>query len=89
MHQLRLMPGAQRQLNKLPPDDFQRIVDALQKLRDNPRHFGTRKLYGATYRIRIGNWRIIYAIIDRDNLVIVGKIARRSEDTYDGIKDLF
>jgi len=41
------------------------------------------------YRIRVGNWRVVYAVFDRDNLVIVGKIARRSEKTYDGLDGLF
>lgn len=89
MYQLKLTPRAQRELDKLPSEDLERIIIALQQLVNNPRHHGTRKLSGRIYRVRRGDWRIIYAVIDRENLIIVGKIARRSEDTYDKVRDLF
>ncbi len=88
MHQVKLTPRAQRQLDKIPAEDLGRIVAALQKLEDNPRPTGAKKLRGYIYRIRVGGWRIIYAVL-KDNLIIVGKIARRAKDTYDRIKDLF
>ena len=89
MHQLKLTSRAQRELEKLSVKDLERIAEVLQKLADNPRPPGTRKLRGQIHRIRVGDWRIIYAIIDRENLVIVGKVDRRSKDTYEGIGDLF
>ncbi len=89
MYRLKLIPRTQRQLDKLTSEDMGRIVAALQKLGDNPRPTGARKLRGSIYRIRTGDWRIIYAVFDKDNLIIVGKIARRSKDTYDKLKDLF
>ncbi len=89
MYQVKLTPRAQRQLDKLPVEDLGRIVVALQQLGDNPRPSGTKKLKGHIYRTRTGDWRIIYAVFDKDNLIIVGKIARRSKDTYDRMKDLF
>ncbi len=89
MYRLKLTSGAQRQLDKLPAEDLGRIVAALQQLGGNPRPSGVKKLRGSIYRIRVGDWRIIYAVFDKDNLIIVGKIARRSKDTYDRMKDLF
>ena len=89
MYQLKLTSRAQRQLDKLPAEDLGRIVAALHQLGGNPRPSGARKLRGALYRIRVGDWRIIYAVLDKDNLIIVGKIARRSKDTYDRMKNLF
>ncbi len=89
MYQLKLTSRAQRELDKLLAEDLGRIVAALQRLGGDPRPSGVRKLTGSIYRIRVGDWRIIYAVFDRDNLIIVGKIARRSEDTYDRIKALF
>ena len=89
MYQLKLTPGARRQLDKLPNEVLERTAAALQELVAEPRPFGARKLRGFIYRIRVGDWRIIYAIFDRENLIIVGKIARRSKDTYDRMKDLF
>jgi len=89
VYQLKLTSQAQRQLDSLPSEDLGRVGTALQRLVDEPRPSGTRKLRGSIYRIRAGDWRIIYAVFDKDNLIIVGKIARRSKDTYDRIKDLF
>jgi len=89
MYQLKLTSRAQRELGRLPAKDLGYIVPALQQLADNPRPFGVKKLRGTIYRIRVGDWRIIYAVLDKDNLVLVGKIARRSKDTYNRMKDLF
>jgi mRNA interferase RelE/StbE len=89
MYRLELTPQAQRQLDKLSVADLERIAAAIQELRDNPRASGVKKLRGPIYRIRVGDWRIVYAVFDKDNLIVVGKIARRSEDTYKKLKDLF
>ena len=89
MYRLELTSQAQRQLDKLPTADLKRIVAVLQQFRDNPRPSGVKKLRGPIYRIRVIDWRIVYAIFDKDNLIIVGKIARRSRDTYKRINDLF
>ena len=89
MYRLELTSQAQRQLDKLSVADLERIVAALQELRDKPRASGAKKLRGPIYRIRVGDWRIVYAVFEKDNLIVVGKIARRSKDTYKKIKDLF
>ena len=89
MYQLKLTSRAQRQLDKLPAEDLGRIVGTLQQLGGDPRPSGAKKLRGSIYRIRAGDWRIIYAVFDKGNLIIVGKKARRSKDTYDRVKDLF
>ncbi len=82
MYRLELTSQAQRQLDKLPVANLKRIAVILQQLRENPRPSGTKKLRGPIYRIRVGDWRVVYAIFERDNLIVVGKIARRSKDTY-------
>ena len=89
MYQLKLTSKAQRQLDKLLAEDLGRIVAAIQQLRNAPRPSGTKKLGGPIYRIRVGDWRVIYAVFDKDNLIVVGKIARRSKETYDRLKNLF
>jgi mRNA interferase RelE/StbE len=89
MYRLKLTSQAQRHLDKLLAEDLERIVAGLKQLKDNPRPSGAKKLRGPIYRIRVGDWRIIYAVFDKDNLIIVGKIARRSKDTYDRMKELF
>ncbi len=89
MYQLKLTSRAQRELDNLPAQDLARIVAALQQLGGDSRLFGSKKLRASIYRIKMGNWRIIYAVIDKDNLIIIGNIARRSKDTYQGMGNLF
>ncbi len=89
MYRVELKPRAQRELSRLPGADKGRILAALGRLADHPRPRQSLKLSGATYRLRVGAFRIIYAIFDRDDLVLVGKIARREKDTYDRLEELF
>ncbi|MFC1980739.1 type II toxin-antitoxin system RelE/ParE family toxin [Chloroflexota bacterium] len=89
MYQVKLTARARRGLDKTGGEDAERITGALQGLGGNPRPPGVRKLRGPIHRLRVGDWRIIYAVFDKDRLVLVGRITQRSEDTYDRVKDLF
>ena len=89
MYRRELTKRAQRDLDKLSGDDLERVVAAINGLKENPRPHGAKKLRVPIYRIRVGNWRIVYAVFDKDQLVIVGKVARRSERTYEGVDELF
>ena len=89
MYRVELTSTAQRELDKVQGQEFERIVVTLRGLRNNPRPFGVRKLRGPIHRIRVGDWRIIYAVFNKDGLVIIGKIAGRSENTYDEVDRLF
>lgn len=62
--------------------DRQRIVDRIQQLANNPRPMGVEKLSGkARYRVRQGNYRILYEIQDDVLIVTVVKIGD-CEDVY-------
>ena len=89
MYRVELSSRAQRELDDIRGKEFERIVVALRGLRSSPRPLGVKKLRGPVHRIRAGDWRIIYAVFAKDSLVIVGKIARRSERTYDDLDGLF
>jgi mRNA-degrading endonuclease RelE of RelBE toxin-antitoxin system len=89
MYRLELTTRAQRELGKLQGEEFRHILEAIQKLRYNPRPVASRKLRGPIHRIRCGAWRIIYAVFDKDQIIIVGKVAGRAEATYDRIDELF
>lgn len=89
MYRLELTSRAWRQLDRLQGEVVERILAAIQRLRDNPRPPGARKLRGPIHRVRVGDWRIIYAVFDTDRLIIVGKVARRSETTYEKVDELF
>ncbi|MFO7996716.1 MAG: type II toxin-antitoxin system RelE/ParE family toxin [Dehalococcoidia bacterium] len=89
MYRVELSARAQRELDEIRGKELERIVVALRELPGSPRPHGVKKLRGPIHRIRVGDWRIIYAVFDKDGLVIVGKIARRSEQTYNRLQDLF
>jgi mRNA interferase RelE/StbE len=69
-----------KSLSKLPRTEAQRILDKIAELADNPRPHGSKKLQGyELYRIRVGDWRIIYAIEDDVLLVLIVSIKSRGK----------
>ena len=89
MYRVELKPRAQREFDRLPRSDQVRVAAALAGLADEPRARQSVKLSGSMYRLRVGPFRIIYAVFDRDQLVLVGKITRREKDTYERLDELF
>jgi mRNA interferase RelE/StbE len=89
MYEVIFTRRAHHDYDKLSPSDLDRIDSTFDRLKNTPRPPGIKKIRGNIYRIRIGDWRIIYAVSDKDRLVIIGKIVRRSENTYDRVKGLF
>jgi mRNA interferase RelE/StbE len=82
-HRVELAPAAQRQLRRLPPGDAARLRGPILALAIEPRPPGTAKLTGTEFwRLRVGDLRVIYLIEDAESLVIVLRVARRSESTY-------
>ncbi|MEK7762264.1 MAG: type II toxin-antitoxin system RelE/ParE family toxin [Nitrospirota bacterium] len=76
-----LAPPAERQLKALTEPVQKRIVKRLRTLKDNPRPQGIKKLAGQDdlYRIREGDYRIVYTIQDKKLIVLVVKIGDRKE----------
>ena len=87
-YDLVLHPRAQRELDRVPADRFRHLDAALSALRDNPRPQGIKKLNDQLYRIRVGEWRVIFAIVDHAHRVVILRVARRSERTYKGLPHL-
>jgi len=87
-HHLKLFSGIERQLRKFPNKDRERVVEAMRSLATDPRQPGTTHLSENLYRFRVGNYRIIYAILDAGLVVLICKVARRTETTYKDIKAL-
>ncbi len=78
-----LAPAAQRQLRRLPPGDAARLRGPILALAIDPRPPGVVKLADTYFwRLRIGDLRIVYVVDDAADLVVVLKVARRSESTY-------
>jgi mRNA interferase RelE/StbE len=82
MHRILLRPAAQRFLRKLRDKTLAtRLVAAIRGLATDPRPPGCEKLVGVEdlYRIRVGDYRIIYQIQTAVLLVLVVKIGHRRE----------
>ena len=76
-----LAPPAERQLKALTALVQKRIAKRLKSIRENPRPHGVKKLAGEEdlYRIREGDYRIVYAIQDKKLIILVVKIGDRKE----------
>ncbi len=74
--------SAARELESLPAKDRRRVTSRIQGLARNPRPPGCEKLSGEEkYRVRQGNYRILYEILDNDLIVTVVKVGNR-RDVY-------
>ncbi len=82
-YQLIILPKAEKELKKLPKQLFTKVDEAILHLADNPRPSGCKKLTGFndTYRIRVGNYRILYRIEDTQLIIEVIRVADR-KDVY-------
>jgi len=75
-----LTKKAQRQLDKLSDHIVVPILVAIEALANEPRPQGYKKLKGrSAYRIRVGNYRIIYDIIDAELIIDVIAVGHRKE----------
>lgn len=75
-----LSRNAQRQLDKLSGKIAIPIIEAISLLENNPRPNGYKKLKGREgYRIRIGNYRVIYDIIDNKLIIDVISLGHRKD----------
>ena len=80
MYEIELRRKAQRALDKLPEDDFNAVIDAVKGLADTPRPKGVEKIKSAgLWRIRQGDYRIVYSIDDSEKTVIILRIGHRRE----------
>jgi mRNA interferase RelE/StbE len=81
-YSVRIKRSAEHELRSIPNADLARIVQRIQALALNPRPQGAEKLSGEnTYRLRQGDWRLLYTIDDALKAVEVIKIGHR-RDVY-------
>lgn len=80
MYKVEVRRWAQRALDKLPKSDFQAVIEAIKDLAQTPRPRGIEKVKTTgLWRIRQGDYRIIYSIDDSQQLVTVVRIGHRRE----------
>lgn len=83
-YQVVVSKQAAKEIEKLSAKVVQRIIPQIVSLGDNPRPSGCKKLKGSQdlYRIRVGDYRVIYSIEDTILVVDVRRVAHR-RDVYD------
>ena len=81
-YRLLIKPSAAKELEALPPKDRKRVAPKLQRLASEPRPPGTEKLSGQEkYRLRQGDYRLLYSVDDDGAAVAIVKIGHR-RDVY-------
>jgi mRNA interferase RelE/StbE len=82
MYEIVLAAQAERDLKRLPAALFRRVIVAVRALSAVPRPPGARKLHGSgrdDYRIRVGDYRVLYEIDDPHRIVRVMRVRHRRE----------
>lgn len=77
-----ILRRAQRELARLPAGVYEQVRDSIHALSQDPRPLGCLKLTGREgWRIRIGNYRVIYEIDDKQQIVTILHVGHR-RDVY-------
>jgi mRNA interferase RelE/StbE len=81
MYRVLLERGAEKDLSRLSSENHGRVIVAIQALASNPRPPGCRKLTGSKndWRIRVGDYRVVYEIADEIRIVRVNRVRHRRE----------
>ena len=85
MYAIRFKKSAEKELERLPAKIIRRISAAIDGLSENPRPPGSKKLEGqkeSLWRIRIGDYRVIYLVSDIIKIVEIRRIGHR-KDIYE------
>jgi mRNA interferase RelE/StbE len=88
MYAIKITPSAQHDLEKLKQrirrGEFERLLLVIESLSINQQPHSSLKLIGMddAYRVRIGNYRVIYKIFNKTQIILIGRIVRRNESTY-------
>jgi mRNA interferase RelE/StbE len=80
-YKVEITPAAQPIIKKFPKNIQRKIIETIELLVNEPRPAGVVKLSATEnlYRVRIGDYRIIYQIKDRVLLIIITKVGHRTD----------
>lgn len=80
-YEVQILPKVARQIKALSVEVRQDISLTIQSLANEPRPIGVKKLSGEKdiYRVRVGNYRVLYRIIDKILVVVVVSVGHRRE----------
>ena len=74
-YKITIKKSAAKELGDIPKKDLRRVVKRIQSLAQNPRTPGSQKLSAQSrFRVRQGDYRIVYSIDDRDSIIDIVKI---------------
>ena len=81
-YSIRFSESVHKDIKKIPQNDVKKILEHIDSLAIEPRPYGYKKLKGQeNYRIRQGNYRIIYSIRDIELMILILTIGHR-KDVY-------
>ena len=77
-YSVQVKPSARKELEALPDNMLARVLQKMEALRATPRPAGCKKLkgYKDQWRVRVGDWRIVYIVDDSEKLVSITPIRR-------------
>jgi mRNA interferase RelE/StbE len=85
-YQVVISPPAEKFVIRLPLRDYLALWRAMSSLSDEPWGGQIKKVVGSDlWRLRVGRYRVIYAVDEKEKIIYVEKIARRNERTYKGL----
>ena len=81
-YRVQIKRSAAKEVEGVPRKDRARIIERIRALSEDPRPAGSKKLSGReAYRIRQGDYRIVYTVADEDRAIVVSVVAHR-RDAY-------
>ena len=85
-YEVEVIAAGQKQMLSLPKETQVEIARSIDRLRNTARPPRVKKLAeSGLWRIRVGQYRVVYAMDDEARLVTIVRVARRQEDTYKGL----
>ena len=85
-YRIEIRDSVRKEVAAFPRRDQHRVMAAIASLAQEPRPLGVRKLSGPfeAYRIRVGDYRVVYQIADKVLIVYIVRVAHR-KDVYRGL----
>lgn len=87
-YELKLHRDVEKQLRRIPKKQQERLVETMRSLCTDPRPHGCEHLHDKLFRIRVGEYRIIYGVFDDEVVIVICKVGRRTEKTYRNLEVL-
>jgi len=79
-YSVQILRSAAKEIESAPRKDRERIIARISTLSEDPRPTGAKRLAGReAYRVRQGDYRIVYTISDPDRIVEIARVVRRSD----------